>query len=83
MGERRTRFVPTQAPSGKKRLRTLVVDTSQARTFSDGQLFTCSFPIKTTAPTGTYPIIGERQHVSDHPGNEPPSGVANGTITVF
>ncbi len=71
------------APSGKTRLRTLISDLSAASAFTDGQIFSCTFTIKTTAPTGTHSITGERQHVSDGPGNELPAAVTNGSVTVF
>jgi hypothetical protein len=70
-------------PAGKTRLRTLIIDLNAASTFTDGQTFSCMFTIKTTAQPGTYPITGERQHVSDHAGNEPPSAVANGSVIVL
>lgn len=71
------------APAGKKRLSTLVVDTSGANTFTDGRIYTCTFGIKSNAPTGTHSITGERQHVSDTVGGEFPSLVTNGSVTVF
>lgn len=71
------------APSGKTRLRTLITDLSAASTFTDGQIFSCTFTIKTTAPRGTHRITGERQRVSDSPGNELPAAVTNGSVTVF
>lgn len=70
-------------PSGKTRLRTLIADLGAASTFSDGQLLSCTFTIKTTAPTGTHSIPGDLQVVSDHAGNEPPSAVLNGAVTVY
>jgi hypothetical protein len=70
-------------PAGKTRQRSLLADTNSASAFTDGRLFACIFPIKTTAPTGTFTILGSRQRVSDSPGNEVPSIVTNGSVTVF
>jgi hypothetical protein len=70
-------------PSGKTRLRTLIADLSTASPFTDGQLFSCTFTIKTNAPTGTHTIPGDLQVVSDHAGNEPPSVVTSGSVTVY
>jgi hypothetical protein len=71
------------APSGKTRLRTLISDLSAASTFADGQIFSCTFTIKPSAPKGTHTISGERQHISDATGNELPAAVTNGSVTVF
>jgi hypothetical protein len=69
--------------AGTARWRTLLVDPKTASTLADGQIFSCTFTVKTTAPTGTFAISGERQHVSDGAGNEPPSAVTSGSVTVF
>ena len=70
-------------PAGQTRLRTLLVDTNAASTFTDGGIFSCTFTINPSSPTGTFPISCQRQHVSDHPGNELTSTVTNGSVTVF
>jgi hypothetical protein len=74
---------PAAALAGQARLRALLVDLNAVSTFTDGQLFSCTFTIKRTAPTGTAIIRGESQHVSDHAGHEPPSAVTNGAVIVF
>ncbi|MFI5395819.1 MAG: cohesin domain-containing protein [Candidatus Binatia bacterium] len=71
------------APAGERRLRTLVIDLSSPSTFTDGQIFSCTFTILTSAQPGTYAITGERQGVSDHLGEEIISTVANGSVTVY
>jgi hypothetical protein len=65
------------------RYRTMLVDPTGVSPIPDGELFSCTFTIKRTAPSGTFPISGDRQHVSDGTGNEPPSAVTSGAVTVF
>lgn len=71
------------APSGETRLRAIVVDLTTASTFADGKILSCTFTILASAQPGTYSITGDRQHVSDHTGNEIISTVSDGSVTVY
>ena len=64
------------------RLRVLVFDTGALQTFGDGPVVQCRFQIASGAPTGTTPVTGDRQQVSDADGVEVPSVVSDGGVTV-
>ncbi len=70
------------APTGKTRYRTVLSDVGGATTFADGQIFSCTFTINSTATPGTYTISGDKQRVSDGAGNALSSTFVNGSVTV-
>jgi hypothetical protein len=70
------------AAAGQARLRALIIDLKAASTFSDGQLFSCTFTILPTASPGIYQIGADNESVSDAVGNELISTVSSGTIVV-
>jgi hypothetical protein len=71
-------------PSGKTRVRTLVLDTNAPTdTFSDGVMLSCTFQIKAGAAFGASTLTGEMAHVSDASGNPLTPSTVNGTITVL
>jgi hypothetical protein len=70
-------------PSGQQRLRVLVMDANNASTFSDGAIFSCTFPVAASAAPGVYALSGERQVVSDANGDRFDVTVLNGSITVL
>jgi len=66
-----------------ERLRLNVIDTVfPLGGITDGRLYTCSFPVKTTAPRGVVDIVGVRHNVGDTRGNVLRSQVSGGRVTV-